>query len=193
MTENSLIGVVLAGGASTRMGTDKSRIVYHSQSQYKHVFELLSKYCDKVYVSCKANAGIPGHFNPIEDVFQFTSPLNGIATVVRKNPRHALLAVAVDMPFVDDDTIAYLIRHRDPSKIATCFQDSDGKRPEPMLAVWEPAGYALMEDFIRIGEISPRKFLEQNSANIIKAPSQSVLANINTPEELKMFNSERGK
>ena len=42
----SLLGLVICGGRSTRMGTDKSRLVYYQKPQYEHVADLLADRAD---------------------------------------------------------------------------------------------------------------------------------------------------
>ena len=46
-------GLVLAGGESTRIGMDKAIIDYHGQPKHIHVYKLLEKCCDQVFVSSK--------------------------------------------------------------------------------------------------------------------------------------------
>ena len=45
-------GLVLCGGKSTRMGTDKSMLQYHSKPQRYYVYDLLFPLCEKVFISC---------------------------------------------------------------------------------------------------------------------------------------------
>lgn len=47
--------LILAGGRSTRMGTDKSLLTYHHQPQWRYLYELLTPYCSTVFVSCRAD------------------------------------------------------------------------------------------------------------------------------------------
>ena len=183
----ALYGLVLAGGQSTRMGADKSLIAYHGKPQHLHVFELLSQYCDQVYTSCKHPAEKNSFKNPLADVYALHSPLNGILTAFAHAPKAAWLTLPVDMPNVDAHTLAYLLQHRDTSRVATCFYDSDVKYPEPLLAVWEPAAKQLLENFYSAGNSSPRKFLIEHHAHVIKAVDVKVLTNINTSDDLKLY------
>jgi hypothetical protein len=48
-----LYGLVLAGGESSRMEQEKSEIPYHGVPQVRFCVELLSEFCEKVYLSCR--------------------------------------------------------------------------------------------------------------------------------------------
>jgi molybdenum cofactor guanylyltransferase len=188
MTNSSqLFGLVLGGGRSSRMGRDKANIDYHGKPQIEFLFELLSQCCDDVFFSCKKNSGIPQRLHPMEDQFSIDSPLNGILTAFSLRPDVAWLSVPVDMPNVNLPAIKYLIDHRDPSKIATCYYDSDGKCPEPLLTLWEQSAGILLKDFFHTGEFSPRSFLMKHPINILTAPDPKILININSPDELNRF------
>ena len=93
------------------------------------------------------------------------------------------------MPLIDVEVIAYLLKKRDINKVATCFFDSDGKNPEPLIAIWEPRAYPLLLSFQKSGKISPRDFLKHEDTHIIEIPDRNALANINSPEELEKFRS----
>lgn len=54
MTSNDKIyGLVLAGGKSNRMGKDKSRLHYHGQPHALFLYKLLSKFCEKTFLSVR--------------------------------------------------------------------------------------------------------------------------------------------
>ncbi len=180
-------GLILAGGKSSRMGTDKSLLNYHGKPQRDYLVSILSTCCRKVYLSCKDTTGIPGHFNPIADGFDLNSPLNGIMSAFQLDPASAWLTVPVDMPWVDENTLRFLIDHRNKSKIATCFWDSTGKQPEPLLTLWEPHAITLLSDYYNAGGSSPREFLCKHPSNIINASTPNWLKNINSKQEFDHF------
>ncbi|HNP08536.1 MAG TPA: NTP transferase domain-containing protein, partial [Cyclobacteriaceae bacterium] len=114
-----LYGLVLGGGLSSRMGKDKGHLNYHGQPQRDYVFKLLEKFCDRVYYS--ANAQAISDNNTIKDAYPFQGPLNGILSAFKFQSDVAWLTVPIDMPFVDESIIQFLIDHRDVSRVATCF------------------------------------------------------------------------
>jgi molybdopterin-guanine dinucleotide biosynthesis protein A len=189
----SLFGLILAGGKSSRMGFDKGLIDYHGKPQRDYLHDLLGKYCDQVFTSCKTSNDLPSFCNPIADAFQIDSPLNGILSAFQFNNTAAWLTVPVDMPMIDDAVIQYLIDHRDASKTATCFFDSEGKKPEPLFTLWEPSVYKDLQQFYAEGKISPRDFLKQANVHIISVPDTQSLININSEEEWQQFKMGRNQ
>jgi molybdenum cofactor guanylyltransferase len=179
-----LYGLVLAGGRSTRMGTDKGLLTYHGKPQREHLFDLLSQCCEEVFTSCHAGQQLPEYLHPLVDVYDLKSPLNGILTAFQKFPDKAWLIVAVDMPYVDDRALQTLIKHRDRNKIATCFYNEAAKLPDPLLALWEPASYPLLQAFAAQGKVSPRDFLATHGACMVNPPDDKTLLNVNSPGEI---------
>jgi len=187
---NDLYGLVLAGGKSKRMGTDKAFLSYHGVPQKDHLFALLEQLCSRVFISMGKSCDPSLYLNPIEDKFDLKGPLNGILSAFDQHLEKAWLCVAVDMPFVDHAVLQFLLDHRDRTMLATCFYDSIGKRPEPLITIWEPEAYPELVRFSRLGNISPRDFLAKSRVKMLDVPDKLYLKNVNTMEE---FNLLRGK
>jgi len=179
----NLNGLILSAGKSIRMGQDKGMIDYHGKPQREYLVDLLKPYCKEIFISSKESK----KQNTITDHFDLDSPLNGILSAFHFDPAVAWLTVPVDMPYLDRQAIEFLLRHRDPKKVATCFFDSDGKLPEPLVTIWEAKSKPLLFDFYNSGGYSPRKFLEENDVQLLQAPDLKMLRNINTTEDLRTF------
>lgn len=122
-----LHGLVLAGGRSVRMGRDKASLAYHGRPQAAHILDLLSAFCIRSYVSCRADqaaleglAGLP----QLHDAHADMGPLAGILTAFEAHPEAAWLVVACDLPYLDRASLAALVAARDPSLAATAFASS---------------------------------------------------------------------
>ncbi|WDF54314.1 NTP transferase domain-containing protein [Mucilaginibacter sp. KACC 22063] len=174
-----LNGLVLAGGKSLRMGTDKAEISYHGIPQRDYMQQLLSPLCKDVFISVAEGEGQ----NVIADRFIGLGPFGGILSAMQYNPNTAWLTIACDLPYLSSATLAYLIEHRNPSKIATSFLDSDGRFPEPLITIWEPRAYPVMLNFLAQGYSCPRKVLINSEIELLQAPDVSEFRNINNPDE----------
>jgi molybdenum cofactor guanylyltransferase len=177
-------GLVLSGGKSTRMGSDKGSLNYHGIPQRRHVFNLLAAHCKAVFVSCNGEQAKNIADLPVmQDSFLGLGPLGGILSAFQQNPNVAWLTIACDLPYLNAETIDYLITHRNPSKMATAFLDADGVFPEPLVTIWEPRAYPILLQFLSQGYSCPRKALINSDVEILKAPDAFAFKNVNTTEE----------
>lgn len=183
-----LNGLVLAGGRSTRMGTDKSRICWHGKEQWLHIAQMLSHFCAQVYVSCREDqVGTFERTHPvIKDAYKGGGPNGALLSAFQKYSEAAWLVVACDLPILDMETLAFLVRQRDASKIATAFQSPHDGLPEPLVTVWEPKTHQILLSAMDRGHHCPRKALINNDAKIIVPPHPQTLMNVNTPQEFDL-------
>ncbi|GAB3930107.1 NTP transferase domain-containing protein [Larkinella terrae] len=183
----ALLGLVLAGGRSTRMGVDKSTIDYHGKPQFEYLHDLLSPYCDDVFVSVnaeQANQWAVGRFKLIEDQASVAGPLVGILTAFQQqSAHHAWLAVVCDLPLLSEQSIRKLVENRNPDKMATVFWDSDHRFPDPSICIWEPAAYPAILRAIEAGAPFPRTILMTNDIELVEIDNVRELINANTPDD----------
>ena len=186
MTTPALFGLVLAGGASTRMRTDKALLDYHGQPQVRWAFELAAKFCAATFVSVRpdqredsSRAGLP----QIVDRQPGIGPIAGISAALLEQPKAAWLVLACDLPFLTERTLEHLIAHRDASKVATAYRSAHDGLPEPLCAIWEPAAREPVLAYIASGKQCPRKFLINADTKLLDLPERQALDNVNTVEE----------
>lgn len=179
-----LNGLILTGGRSIRMGQDKSLLTYHDKPQREHLTELLRPFCDTVFWSVNAEQAAAlerTDQSVILDTFDIVGPLNGILSAFQHDPNVAWLVVACDMPLLTNQSLDVLVKGRNPEKPATAFYDSDGRFPEPLLSIWEPAIEPILQNALVSGNQSPRRILMLADCALLTAPNVQELLNINDP------------
>ncbi len=181
-----LFGLVLAGGRSSRMQRDKAALAYHGRTQLEWVASLLRPHVQRVFVSVRADQlddPLRAGFEKILDQHENLGPIAGILAAQSAHPDAAWLVVACDLPFLDEATLAHLVRGRRPQRAATAYRASANGLPEPLCAVYEPASREALKAYVAGGRDCPRKFLLNADAELIQEPNPRALDNINTPEE----------
>ena len=100
-----ILGVILAGGASTRMGRDKAQVMWKDKSFLAHVYESMEDQVDEVWIS-----GSKKHIQEVSrvltDRYPHQGPMGGIFTVFETLQKEMLpfqwvLLMPVDMPMVE--------------------------------------------------------------------------------------------
>ena len=179
-----LNGLVLAGGKSKRMGQDKGALEYHGKPQREFEADLLSAFCENVFISRNENhQGLnDGAYKVIKDSFTGLGPYGAILSGFREHPNHAWLTIACDLPMLTEASIKKLVAKRNPSKVATCFHNPETKFPEPLITIWEPRAYPILLEFLSQGYSCPRKVLINTDIEEIFVEEVEFMENVNDPE-----------
>ena len=183
-----VFGLILAGGASSRMQRDKAALHYRGRPQLERAFELVSNVCAATFVSVRADqrdeatrAGFP----QIVDREAGIGPAAGISAALLTHPKAVWLVVACDLPFLTEATLRDLISRRDPGKIATAYRSAHDNLPEPLCAIWEPRASEPLLQYLASGKQCPRKFLINSDVLLLDLPDARALDNVNTPDEFQ--------
>ena len=131
-----MIGVVLAGGRSTRLGQDKVRLRLpgDGRDMLARTADLLAACTDGVAISCRAPASgeavpaLPG-IRSIPDAEPGLGPFGGVWAALREL-RQPLLVLSCDLPFMDAPTLRRLIdvrNARSPETLMTTFQKAHAR------------------------------------------------------------------
>lgn len=190
-----LFGLLLAGGASTRMQRDKAALSYEGRPQLERAFSLLTEVCAATFVSVRpdqAEDPLRARYPRVLDRQPGLGPIAGISAALSEHPKVAWLVLACDLPLLSRETLTRLIANRDPARLATAYRSSHDGLPEPLCAIWEPAAREPLLAYLAGGKQCPRKFLIDADVQLLDLPSQRALDNVNTPEEFAAVSQALG-
>jgi len=186
MSTETIYGLVLAGGSSSRMHRDKASLKYRDKTQLDRSVEMARRHVAKVFVSVRAaQTHVPtrAQYPMIVDSLEGKGPIVGIRSALAAHPKAAWLVLACDLPFLSDAAIEALLRARDPKTLATAYTSAHDGLPEPLCAIWEPAAAPVLADYQAGGGECPRKFLIRHGARLLNPVDPRALDNVNTPKE----------
>ncbi len=186
-TKPLLNGLVLAGGKSVRMGSDKGLIAWHGKEQQYYIADILKEICSEIFISCRADQQneIDEHYQTIADTFTGLGPYGAILSAFREKPDVAWLVVACDLPLLDFETLEYLRDNRNQSSMTTSFESPYNHFPEPLITIWEPKSYPVLLALLSQGYNCPGKALRNMDTNIIKSTQPEALTNVNTQADFE--------
>lgn len=175
------MGLVLAGGYSTRMKQDKATLDYHGKPQCQHVFEMLQTCCQEVFVSAKSGAafGLPTLQDPAD--FGDIGPIAGLCAAFRHS-KAAWLVVAVDYPFFAAADIEYLLSHRTPNACASVYFNPESGFFEPFLGVYEADFSEILTTELSNGNHSLQRIIRMHAAHRVIPERPNAIQSVDTPE-----------
>ena len=177
---------ILAGGASSRMGTDKSQLPLEGQTFTERIAETLLKLTDSVYVvGRQADSNLPS----VADVYPQWGALGGLHAALTACKREWAIVVACDLPFATAELFSFLAEKRVDHDAVVPIQE-DG-RPQPLAALYrvDPCRQRATE-LIEAGRRRPLDLLEAVKTRWISFAeirnldqAERFFVNINTPSD----------
>lgn len=180
MEHPSITGVILAGGASSRMKKNKSLINYHGIPQWEYAAHQLKSLNLPVLIS--SNTPLKGAFKVIPDSAEWFGhgPISGLLSVAGDDPRTALLVLGVDYPLISVAALFDLLDTFQDRKTSVCFRNPDSGRIEPLIALYHPRHIQMIQQGFLQGQFSLTRFWEEN-------PLEVVILDHIAAEQLKSF------
>ena len=189
------MGFILAGGKSSRMGpnTDKAFLDFHGQSLLDRALAVAGMVCDRVTIvgdpARFAKVGSSKYVPVVADIFPGCGPLAGIHAALTHSTAELNLMLAVDMPFVSRELLAFLFAAAEPSD-AIITVPRTGKGFQPLCAVYRRDFSTVAEQALRAGKYKVDAAFSGVLVRVIKENelaaagfSEQSFFNVNTPQD----------
>ena len=178
---------ILAGGASSRMGTDKSKLRIYEQTFTERIASTLIEITDLIRVVGQPPTSTP--FPTVQDIYPQWGALGGLHAALATCRHEWAIVVACDLPFVTQELFAHLMTLRADHEAVVPLQN-DG-RPQPLAALYriDPC-FQRATELIETGHRRPLDLLERVKTRWVPFEeirnldqSERFFVNINTPED----------
>lgn len=191
-----LSAFILAGGKSTRMGTDKAFVTLDGRTLLARSLDLVRSVTADVRIV--GDAGKFGPFAPVvEDVFRDCGPLGGIHAALRASREDLNLILAVDLPFVSLALLQYLITRARSSPAAVTVAQSGGGW-QPLCAIYRREFADVAEAALRAGRCKIDALFDPSRTQVIGEDELEIVGfaprifrNLNTRSELEEASRQR--
>lgn len=192
MVPNPVAGIVLAGGKSQRMGTDKARIALpDGRPVILSVVEVLKSICGEVVVVTEATGRYSDLALParrVTDIVPGCGPMGGLHAGLRAIDAPFALAVACDMPFLNPRLLRYMA---DLPRDYDALVPSIGGIRQPLHTIYAKGCLATVEDLLAGGLLALTDLLTRVRVRPLPFatvrrfdPEGLSFLNLNEPEDL---------
>ncbi len=180
----SLHGLVLTGGASSRMGRDKASIVYDGAPQWRAAAKLLRACGAEPFWSCSAPQAAEWKLGDraVLDLVMGHGPASGLHAAFSRADRAAWLVIGCDYPWLEAEDLQRLVHARSTGIEAVAYLNHATNDIEPMIALWEPAAQRQFLRAFANGEYSARRVLRSCALRVIEPRAPQVLHDRNTAD-----------
>ncbi|OLN26563.1 Molybdopterin-guanine dinucleotide biosynthesis protein MobA [Desulfovibrio sp. DV] len=148
------LGVILAGGKSSRMGRDKAWLTFFGQPLFRRVADTLAAVTGEVLVSGRDPLPFGLAVPWVADETPELGPAGGVLSVLAATGRPCLV-VSCDLPFLDEATLVRLIAAwsaRPPTTLMTTYRIVETGFVESLVAIYDPAGVEVLRRCLLMGQ-----------------------------------------
>jgi molybdopterin-guanine dinucleotide biosynthesis protein A len=199
-----LTGVVLAGGASSRLGTPKPLVMLGGQLVLARIATVLKRVCDEIVLVVRQDqddavpdTGLALGMHVVTDRFSDAGPLAGLDAGLGAVPSGLAFAVGADHPFLSSALVKAMSSEAEAGGWDAVVPVQED-RMQPMHAIYDPAVWTpvfsgaleagrlslhrLISEAVQQGRPHVRLFGEDEMA--VHDPEGRSLFDIDTPERL---------
>jgi molybdopterin-guanine dinucleotide biosynthesis protein A len=213
-TFNNVMGVILVGGKSSRMGKDKALVCIDEETFMHKVsrdLQALNLKERAIVGNVSVLAKLPRDFMHIMDLYENRGPLAGIYSALsyaqinnaeNKGVIDGILVVPIDMPALTPDILKNLAIHGRRTNRLTYYECEGQKLPFPLYIPLDEGLIENMENLLvdaskvksdnheKQKALSMRGILNHKGAQKLVIDDEKAFININTPDDLRRFSSQ---
>jgi molybdopterin-guanine dinucleotide biosynthesis protein A len=184
--------IVLCGGRSTRMGTDKASLPIGDETMLARTVRLLTNIvlADQIVVVAAADqqvGSIPDAVRVVVDARPNRGPLEGLAAGLRSCQAELNFVTSCDAPLLVPEFVDRLFARIDD---CDCVVPSDQDRQYVLSAVYRRSVLGAVEQMLENDDLRMRRLIEKVNCRTIDVeqfrdvdPQLLTLENVNSPED----------
>lgn len=173
--------VILAGGKSSRMGSDKALLEYQGETFLSHLQQVMNDFDEKL-LSRNLNSN-ESSWVQISDIHQEIGPMGGLHSALYCCQNDMIFVSACDTPYLTQKLIHKIIHEYDDEDVLL-VQTSD-ERLHPLCGIYHKRIFSSLEKAIHQKNYRLMRWIETLNYKVIQLDEEESkqLMNFNTPQD----------
>lgn len=184
---SSISGILLAGGKSSRMGSNKAFLKIKNRDLYEFPLSLLREYCDDIIISAPVDYFNSNDYRIIPDIIPDLGPIGGIYSCLPHIRNEKALVLSCDIPFISKDYCQHLISLYNKQDIIVGLNNDN--YPEPLAAIYSVNILGIINQQLEDKNYKMSDLIKNCKAEIFSIQeagfSRKIFMNINTKEDFE--------
>ncbi|KHJ39400.1 putative molybdenum cofactor guanylyltransferase [Pedobacter glucosidilyticus] len=180
----TIAAYILAGGKSSRMGSDKGMLRLNETVFIEHIVSALKGAEIKQITIVSANKNYDFlDCERIEDIYPDKGPVGGIFTALSHTKTIQNIILSVDIPLITSAILRWMITEKDDTKLVTQVKVLD--KTSPLIAIYHKKLLSVFENHLKQNHLKLKTIIEEIPHQTLEASHKwcALLQNINTKED----------
>ncbi len=186
MKKDQLTGIVLCGGKSSRMGTDKGLLSYKNNTLIQNAIGSIERYCSDILLSTNNEAYGPFGYKLVEDRYKNIGPIGGLFSGLSESTTSQCLITACDIPHIEKEILDRMIVEAGRTQHVLLKLSSGYFQPFPVILSGK--SFSLIENQIQTKNYKLQdlysRLEQQPEQNVSIITIETEPENINTKNDL---------
>jgi molybdopterin-guanine dinucleotide biosynthesis protein A len=186
--KTNITGIVLAGGQSTRMGTDKGLLKINDKTFFERVADAMKPLVNDIMIVGNNSDYDQFGYKRVEDELINSGPLAGLYSGLKHSKTEYNLVLSCDVPMITTAVLEKLIV--DDYKQFDVVQIQSQQKTMPLIALYKKHCQHACLELLEQNERRLRVAVSQFKMKTILIPPEldEFVRNVNTKEDLKEIN-----
>lgn len=182
--QQPIVGILLAGGKSSRFGSPKMFAEHNGKAFYHHSLDAITPFVKLVYMvtqphyvdqikSAEADVSIMIDLPSVRE----KGPLAGMYSVMQENRSTWYLVIPTDVPFMTEATIHLIVKEIQPGYQAII--PSCKGRLQPLVGVYHATVAPLIEEMLQAGDYAVYQLLQKLKVKTVEVEDEEPFYNLN--------------
>jgi molybdopterin-guanine dinucleotide biosynthesis protein A len=179
-------GIILAGGKSSRMGSDKGLVSFNGSPLVTYSIKLLSHFCKEILISANNDAYQQFGFPVIKDEYPDKGPAGGLYSGLKAATNDWSIVVSCDVPFLSEELISYLITGMNNEVGVVPFYEN---KAEPLIALYHKSFQNILASNIQANHLKMQSIIRSSAIKLLEVKPvlsrfPEIFTNINFQEDV---------
>lgn len=195
---NDITGIILCGGKSSRMQTNKALLRLGEKTVIEIIIDEMRKVFDEVIISANDCDDFSFLKIPIvKDSYLYRGPLAGIYSALQFSSTQKNFITTCDLPFIKSEMIEYLIKTGSEKDIIIPAINS---KPERLFGIYKKSVLNIIDEIFlasekvntikgSVYELHKKAEVETVEISNLSFYNESLFLNMNTPEDYEKVKS----
>ena len=190
MTSIQLSIAILAGGASSRFGSDKATVNFRGMPLIKHLLWRFRKYTDDLFLVSRFDSPDRLQLVDVEIVYDShptRSVMGAVIDAIVNSRNQWVFVLAVDLPLITYDFIEWMVTNSNLETTDACMiVPSSSHGAQPLCALYNKSAESMLRDKLLLDQQRLKDISNDSNCIQLKVPAklQWQCLNMNTPDDL---------
>ena len=185
LEKKHITGIILAGGKSSRMGTDKALFVLNGSTFLDHIISALEPLVDDILIVSNDERHSTYNLKRVRDTIADAGPISGLHAGLTNSATENNLVLSCDIPLIETSMLEVLLQNNEDD--IDVIQLAEADRVHPLIALYKKRSAEHLGKALFDGERKLSTALNGlNMKTVLVSDGQAAaLTNVNTPMDFE--------